>query len=81
MNRAGIVVSILSLCSLNGVSHIMSQPADILLFATLPTLLLLMTVVSLAVSLCSDECARFMPSRFFYFAYTGHLLVAIIIGT
>ncbi|EHC47235.1 IncF plasmid conjugative transfer pilin acetylase TraX [Salmonella enterica subsp. enterica serovar Inverness str. R8-3668] len=81
MYRAGIIVSMLSLCSLNSVSQIMSQPADILLFATLPTFLLPMTVVSLAASLCSDECARFMPSRFFYFAYAGHLLVTIIIGT
>ncbi|ECQ9991337.1 conjugal transfer protein TraX [Salmonella enterica] len=78
--RIGIIVSLLSLCSLNGISHILNQPADILLFATLPTLFLPMIIVSLAVSLCSGKCSRLMPPRFFYFAYAGHLLVAIIIS-
>ena len=34
----GIIVSVLALCCLNGLSHLLSLPADTLLFATLPTL-------------------------------------------
>ncbi|ELO1492486.1 hypothetical protein R0K81_004444 [Salmonella enterica] len=50
MYRIGIIVSLLSLCSLNGISQILGQPADILFFATLPTVFLPLMVISLAAS-------------------------------
>lgn len=80
MYRLGIIVSLLSLCSLNGISHILGQPADILLFATLPTVFLPLMVISLAVTVSSANRSRFMPARFFYFAYTGHLFIAFLAG-
>lgn len=75
----GIIVSGLSLCCLNGVSHLLSLPADTLLFATLPTLVFPLMALSLSIQLCPEGCPRFMPRHFFYIAYAGHLLVLLIL--
>lgn len=74
--RFGIVAVSLSLFFLNGTAHLISQPADTLLLAILPTLVLpwMAVVLVLQVSLLGNK--RFMPPRFFYFAYAGHLLLA-----
>ncbi|ABP62917.1 TraX family protein [Enterobacter sp. 638] len=79
VQRAGIIVTVLSLCSLNGVSHLLSLPADTLLFATLPTLVFPLMAVSLSIQWCPAGDQRFMPRHFFYIAYTGHLLVLLIL--
>ncbi|MGU9868238.1 TraX family protein [Kluyvera ascorbata] len=75
----GAIVSVLALCCLNGISHLLSQPADTLLFAMLPTVVLPLMVVSLSMQLCPDGCPRFMPRHFFYIAYAGHLLALLIL--
>ncbi|OAT35090.1 TraX family plasmid conjugative transfer pilin acetylase [Enterobacter soli ATCC BAA-2102] len=79
MQLTGIIVSGLSLCSLNGGAHLLSLLADTLLFATLPTLVFPLMAVSLSIQLCPDGCPRFMPRHFFYMAYAGHLLVLLIL--
>lgn len=79
VQRTGMIVAALSLCLLNGVSHLLSLPADTLLFATLPTLIFPLMAVSLSVQLCPEGCPRFMPRHFFYIAYAGHLLVLFIL--
>ena len=79
VQRTGVIVSGLSLCSLNGLSHLLSLPAETLLFAMLPTLVLPLMAVSLSIQLCPDGCPRFMPRHFFYIAYAGHLLILLIL--
>lgn len=63
-----------ALITLNGFSHIITQPADTLLFAVLPTVLLPLATISLTRNLASKSSARFMPRHFFYVSYAGHLL-------
>ena len=70
VQRTGVIVSGLSLCCLNGVSH---------LFATLPTLVFPIMAIYLSIQLCPEGCPRFMPRHFFYIAYAGHLLVLLIL--
>ncbi|HCR4046035.1 TPA: conjugal transfer protein TraX [Citrobacter freundii] len=79
VQRTGIVLSVLSLCCLNGVSYLLRLPADTLLFATLPTLLFPLMAISLSASLCPSGNPRFMPRHFFYVAYAGHLLILLIL--
>ncbi|HDR2863873.1 TPA: conjugal transfer protein TraX [Enterobacter asburiae] len=79
VQRTGIVLSVLSLCCLNGVSHLLSLPADTLLFATLPTLLFPLVAVSLSTRFSPPGTARFMPRHFFYIAYAGHLLILLVL--
>ena len=79
VQRTGVIVSGLSLCCLNGVSHLLSLPADTLLFATLPTLVFPIMAIYLSIQLCPEGCPRFMPRHFFYIAYAGHLLVLLIL--
>ncbi|MFP2565326.1 TraX family protein [Enterobacter ludwigii] len=73
IRRTAAFIAILSLISLNGVTYLLSMPAETLLLATLPTLVLPLIAVSLCMDLCSEGCQRFMPRNFFYYAYTGHL--------
>lgn len=75
----GIIVSVTALCCLNGLSHLLSLPADTLLFATLPTLVFPLMALSLSIHLCPEGCPRFMPRHFFYIAYIGHLLVLLLL--
>ena len=79
VQRTGVIVSGLALCCLNGVSHLLSLPADTLLFATLPTLVFPIMAIYLSIQLCPEGCPRFMPRHFFYIAYAGHLLVLLIL--
>ncbi|HEM7419280.1 TPA: conjugal transfer protein TraX [Citrobacter youngae] len=79
VQRTGVIVSGLSLCCLNGVSHVLSLPADTLLFAILPTLVFPIMAIYLSIQLCPEGCPRFMPRHFFYIAYAGHLLVLLIL--
>ncbi|WP_328287627.1 TraX family protein [Salmonella enterica] len=79
VRRAGNFVSLFSLSCLNGVSHLLTLPAETLLFATLPTILLPLMVLSVSTGPGCLKGGRFMPSRFFYYAYTGHLFVAAFI--
>ena len=64
-----------ALLTLNGVAHIGTQPANTLLYAVLPTVILPLATISVAqkVSLKNDK--RFMPRNFFYVSYFGHLLL------
>ncbi|EEG5674235.1 conjugal transfer protein TraX [Salmonella enterica] len=79
VGRAGTLVSLFSLCCLNGVSHLVTLPADTLLFATLPTILFPLMVLSVSNGLGGLKGERFMPSHFFYYAYTGHLFIMAFI--
>lgn len=79
VRHAGTVLCVLSLVCLNGVSHLLDRPADTLLLATLPTLVLPLAAISLSSRLCPAGDPRFMPRHFFYLAYAGHLLVLLIL--
>lgn len=73
-----ITVSAGALICLNGVSHLLTQPAAALLFAILPTVLL---PVMAGYAVRALPGSRFMPRHFFYYAYAGHLaLYALIAG-
>lgn len=76
---AGIVLSIFSLICLNGISSILNFPAEMLLLATLPTLVFPLAAISFSARLCPPGDPRFMPRHFFYIAYVGHLLVLLIL--
>jgi len=78
-HRAAELVAVISLACLNGVSHLVSAPADTLLFVTLPTLVLPLLAVTLVQKHTGEDGQRFMPRNFFYFAYAGHLLLAGIL--
>jgi hypothetical protein len=79
MKRRAAFVAVLSLLCLNGITHLLSMPAETLLLATLPTLVFPLIVMSLCTDLCPAGRQRFMPRHFFYMAYTGHLLVLLIL--
>lgn len=79
VQRTGIALSVLSLCCLNEVSHLLSLPAETLLFATLPTLFFPLVAISLSARFCPPDTARFMPRHFFYIAYAGHLLILLVL--
>lgn len=70
------LAALAALVCLNGISHLTSVPAETLLFATLPTLVLPLLAVRLAHQYTREDGQRFMPRHFFYFAYAGHLLLA-----
>lgn len=63
-----------ALITLNGFSHIITRPADTLLFALLPTVLLPLATITLTRNLALKSSERFMPRHFFYVSYAGHLL-------
>lgn len=66
------VMTLIALFALNGISHLAVRPADALIMAILPTVILPVFALSLIAS-AAPAGGRFMPRRFFYFAYTGHL--------
>ncbi|EOE5491855.1 TraX family protein [Cronobacter sakazakii] len=66
----------LSLVTLNGASHLATMPMATLVFATLPTCLFPWMVVTAAHQLMADKHRRWLPARFFYPVYAGHLLLA-----
>ncbi|EPT6930324.1 TraX family protein [Cronobacter turicensis] len=70
----------LSLVTLNGASHLATLPVATLVFATLPTFLFPWMVVTAAQQLMADKHRRWLPARFFYPVYAGHLLLAGTIG-
>jgi type-F conjugative transfer system pilin acetylase TraX len=74
------LVAFLSLCTLNGAGHLTDKPADALLYAVLPTLLFPLLALSLAARYPSTASPRFLPRRFFYLSYGGHLLLLGLIG-
>jgi type-F conjugative transfer system pilin acetylase TraX len=67
--------SFTALCTLNGLIHLIDKPVDALLYAIFPTLLLPLLAIGLAAKLKPAGNPRFLPARFFYFAYAGHLLL------
>lgn len=69
------IFAVCSLVCLNGITHLASQPAETLLIAVLPTVLFPLAVITLAQNYVPECTRRFMPPRFFYFAYAGHLLL------
>lgn len=73
MRRTAAFVAMLSLICLNGVTYLLSMPAETLLLATLPTLVYPLIAVSLCMDLCPEGSQRFMPRNFFYYGYAGHL--------
>ncbi|WP_369064297.1 TraX family protein [Enterobacter sp. MALB-1] len=79
VKRLAAFAAVLSLLCLNGVSHLLSLPAETLLLATLPTLVFPLMVVSFSSQFCPEDRQRFMPRHFFYVAYMGHLLVLLIL--
>ncbi|UOY68652.1 TraX family protein [Enterobacter kobei] len=79
MKRRAAFVAVLSLLCLNGITHLLSMPAETLLLATLPTLVFPLIAMFLCTDLCPAGRQRFMPRHFFYMAYTGHLLVLLIL--
>ena len=77
--QGAALVAFLSLCTLNGIGHLADNPADALLYAVLPTVLFPPVVLSLASRYQPTQNRRFLPRRFFYFAYGGHLLLFVLI--
>lgn len=75
-HRAGSAGAFIALFCLNGMTHLISSPADTLLFATIPTFVFPALAVMLARDHVQKNVQRFMPRHFFYFAYAGHLLLA-----
>ncbi|WP_323612592.1 TraX family protein [Pectobacterium versatile] len=69
-----------SLLTLNGIIYIGSRPADVILLAILPTVLLSALTITVAQHLSSFTPERFMPGGFFYWAYSGHLLILCILA-
>lgn len=70
-----IITATGALFSLNGITHLTERPLDTLIIAILPTLILPFVGIWLAIQLKPAGSRRFMPSRFFYHAYAGHLLL------
>ncbi|WP_194208693.1 TraX family protein [Superficieibacter sp. 1612_C1] len=70
-----VIIALVSLSALNGITHIAARPAETLMFATLPTVLLPFVVLRAARQLMPAGSARFMPGGFFCAAYTGHLVL------
>ncbi|MGK0602910.1 hypothetical protein [Yokenella regensburgei] len=64
-----------ALLRLDGITHLATRPAYPLLMAILPTLVLPAIAVSLIQNYVPVSVKRFMPPRFFYFAYPGHLVL------
>lgn len=64
----------IALLALNS-QHFLSIPVTVAVLAILPTVLLPALAVSTATSPPAGTENRFMPGRFFYVAYAGHLLV------
>lgn len=79
MGRTVAFVAVMSLLCLNGITHLLIMPAETLLLAILPTLVFPLVVVSFCREICPEGRKRFMPRHFFYLAYTGHLLVLLIL--
>lgn len=73
---AAELAAIISMTCLNGISHLVSAPAETLLLATLPTVCLPLLAVRMVQQHTGEDGQRFMPRHFFYFAYAGHLLLA-----
>ncbi|WP_338068721.1 MULTISPECIES: TraX family protein [Cronobacter] len=69
-----------ALVILNGASHLPTMPVATLVFAVLPTLLFPWMVVTASQQLMADKRRRWLPARFFYPVYAGHLLLAGTIG-
>lgn len=65
---------ILTVASLNGLDAILSWPEGWLAYALLPALCLPLLMAELASRMPSLN-RRFLPGKFFYHAYAGHLLV------
>lgn len=65
---------ILSVASLNGLDVILSWPEGWLAYALLPALCLPLLMAELALRTPSFS-VRFLPGKFFYHAYAGHLLL------
>lgn len=74
-------LSLLALLLLNGASHLLDNTLSALIYAILPTLLFPLGAIRLAVSVCPTGPPRFMPGRFFYLAYVGHLSLLLLIHT
>jgi hypothetical protein len=64
-----------ALLTLNGITHLVMLPAETLLLAVLPTLTFPVFAISLVQNYLPEGRGRLMPSRFFYLAYAGHLLI------
>lgn len=75
LRTAGLLIAATAMPCLNGITHLADRPLDALTVAILPTVLLPYLALRLAVSLMPAGSPRFMPSRFFYYAYAGHLLI------
>ncbi|WP_156566094.1 hypothetical protein [Metakosakonia massiliensis] len=74
-------LSLLALLLLNGASHLLDNTLSALIYAILPTLFFPLGAIRLAVSVCPTGTPRFMPGRFFYLAYVGHLSLLLLIHT
>lgn len=73
--QGAALIAFLALCTLNGANHLTDKPADALLYAVLPTLLFPLLALSLAFRYQTADSPRFLPRRFFYLSYGGHLLL------
>lgn len=79
-SRPGLgYLSLLSLLLLNGASHLLDNTLSALVFAIMPTLLLPLAVIRLAILVCPTDAQRFMPGPFFYLAYVGHLILLLLV--
>ncbi len=76
-----MIIAAGALFCLNGITHLIARPLDTLVIAVLPGLVLPVMAVWLAVRLKPTGSSRFMPRRFFYHAYAGHLLLLALFLT
>lgn len=71
---------LLSVASLNGLDAIVAWPEGWLFYAALPAVVLPLVMTELAARINTIRSGRFLPKRFFYHAYAGHLLVLGLIS-
>ena len=76
-----MIIAAGALFCLNGITHLVARPLDTLVIAVLPGLVLPVMAIWLAVRLKPAGSPRFMPGRFFYHAYAGHLLLLALFLT
>ncbi|EHP6402982.1 conjugal transfer protein TraX [Escherichia coli] len=70
-----MIIAAGALFCLNGITHLTERPLATMTIAILPTMMLPVMGLWLAVRLKPVGSPRFMPRRVFYLAYAGHLLL------
>jgi len=80
IRRFILPIWLLSLLSLNSFLELFNWPQGTLLFAIVPTLFFTWLATDTIRKFNPQRKGRFLPKRFFYYAYVGHLAVLVIIS-